>query len=55
MRLNRLAHNMSLLGRRIESLMATSVDVVDILPNDFPIIESELFFAEYFVGIDKAI
>lgn len=55
MRLDHLAHDGSLLGRRIESLMPASVDVIDIFANDLPVIKSELFFAEDLVGIDEAV
>lgn len=40
---------------RVESLVATSFVIVDVLSNDFPVFEVEHLLPKYFIGLKESI
>lgn len=53
--LDRVIENLCLFGRREERLVASTLGIINIFPNDFPVVDIESWFAKHVVGMCKTV
>jgi hypothetical protein len=48
---DQVAHDNCVAGRRVESLVSSSLAVIDVFADDFPVFPCEGFKTKYFIGM----